>query len=1364
MAEPTPSLRRRYPPLLLFVAVFLLGTALTMWFVNSDMLKRVAANMLERGVERQYGIPLQVGRIDWQVRLFEPSHLRIENVVWPGGPGQPAILARVGAASASVRDLSLRGGFEVDLDDVSIEDARAVVRLEGGEFVDVASVVQAIRARSGGGGRGPRIQLGGLSAELALTVGLWPAPGEGAPQDGAARLAPERARLLAAWESLKIELVSEEGEPGRRLQGRFTVPDFELSFGQEHYAVRGGEGRVRHGPEGWSVEGLPLGLDLLSLSASVFGGSGAGLRYAVSADSDLERVRERFGIVKELSGSVHLEGAGTVVKGSHEAEVQVDGRGVGFFNYDFGDVRATARLDGKVLDLREARVDYAGGVVRLFGRADLASPARWQARADLEQVELAQVFDATGVENARVWMVCDGTAILGGTVAKPFRATGEAFLRSDRFQVLNRPWSARREANALLTVRNPVVLSDLVLEGYEVRLHNAHIMAPHGTDAQVDVTFDTRKVGGMDLRMRPSLVHFDDLKEDPSQRDGHIVGLPFGGRVIVSGNVAGTFKELVLQASLGPQLRWDPVAERNVERPMEFRAFGFDVGNVSWQVHWAIGEDLRFENMSLRRGASRGRGELRLETGSGLDLNGWLEIPDGRAEDLVTVIFPWLEAEGAMGLAVTLDGDAGDPRMDVLFDWYGGAIEGQAVDAVHGDLAYRQRRWTFRDLSASRADARVDLRGSMGSDGSLNLDLRSAGLRVGLLDHAAPLRGTLSGDLEFSAQFGGTRSDPLVRGNLDFGDALLGGTRLADSRTAFELKGGRLEWTGDLLGQSDSLMAEVRLDEGLPTVARWSWKDLDVQSLLPDALHGGLPFRMPTTGRAVAEGRLSAPDFDLDVVLDAFAIQQQGLDLRAAKPVHLSWMDGVITLDPVQLIGPFSDLEASGSVQMQREGAVDVQLSGKLDPGVATLFTDAVRQVEAEVVEVEAQLRGSRRQPQLRGSVELARGSVVTSLFPEPVLLDRMRVLLVGNAIRVDELVGTLGGGELQASGGVIELQGIRPVRYDLGGRCTGCRVHFPSFLPPSFGDVRSLTLKGSPSDLVLAGEVEVRDMAFTRSMDWTDVVRRFGSSRLEDIEEAGDDARIRLDIGVRSDAGIRLENNLGRARASADLRVIGTEKKPTVRGQVWADGGEVQLRNRSFQVEDFSAEFRPEDPTDPVLDASVATLVEQAGASEQEYTIRYQVLGPLSDLQVESSADPQLSEADINSILVFGVTTEQLADAGAEAWLEQLTTLAASGIISPLVRASGEVTWFVPDRLEVIPDPSGRSGSFFIALTKGLGEELRNLEVEWLVPLVFESPTTQAALRLRPVDALTLEAWLGNVDQQRTAVGGNVLWVLEVE
>ena len=235
-----------------------------------------------------------------------------------------------------------------------------------------------------------------------------------------------------------------------------------------------------------------------------------------------------------------------------------------------------------------------------------------------------------------------------------------------------------------------------------------------------------------------------------------------------------------------------------------------------------------------------------------------------------------------------------------------------------------------------------------------------------------------------------------------------------------------------------------------------------------------------------------------------------------------------------------------------------------------------------------------------------------------------------------------LAGGTITAAGHIV-ADGWVPTRYNLVAEASGAQVQWVDWLPPVIGDA-SLQFDGPPDALLLSGLVTIDEMTFSDRIDWEDWVVAWKDELLVDAAPIDEVPLFSFDVAVRADDTIRLRNNVAEGTASADLRVIGDTSRPGLVGTVDIGNSVAYLQDREFVVDRGEIAFRDPWTWDPDLDFDLVTDIT---SRERRYRVTYLVSGPFSNWRSESRSDPALPQADVNALLWFGMTGEELEEMG---------------------------------------------------------------------------------------------------------------------
>ncbi len=551
----------------------------------------------------------------------------------------------------------------------------------------------------------------------------------------------------------------------------------------------------------------------------------------------------------------------------------------------------------------------------------------------------------------------------------------------------------------------------------------------------------------------------------------------------------------------------------------------------------------------------------------------------------------------------------------------------------------RSRRITVDHLEITRRGGSEGAvaRGSIEEDGRLNLDVHTSAWSLGDLDALAGSSVQLDGLISLGAHIGGSLSAPTPEGRLALWDTVLAGRAIGDSRLDFSTIGQTLSFNGNLGGSELGLAGTLGLGGDVDWALSADLAAFPAHSFYPVAPDGG-PIRALVSGQVVASGQLGPPDrpFRLDFETTEVELGWDRHLLKSQGPWRLSVGPQRFSLAGVELVGGQSQLSFGGSraeggpTVLAGDGVLDLDLLRAVVPGLER---------SQGLARVELSLSGGRGDLEPVITARIVDGRFHASWLPEA--LESVQARLSGRegGYQLQSLTGRMGGGAL-TGGGRIDAKDWLPSRYDLWAKLGDARVEYFDWLPAITGDA-SLAFVGPAEEPLLSGRVDVRDMLFADRIAWEDAVVDLAGERLTGAtaEETAD--LFSLDVQLVGQRSIRVRNNLGDLVASGDLRLVGDTSRPGLVGDIRAEtGGRVYLKEREFELVRGELHFVEPYAFDPELDIALRTNVQ---TREDRYLIDYRVAGPWSDWRGESTSDPGLPEADINALLLFGMTRAEL-------------------------------------------------------------------------------------------------------------------------
>lgn len=997
----------------------------------------------------------------------------------------------------------------------------------------------------------------------------------------------------------------------------------------------------------YSEKGFTLSqLDLVtsSLSSHVEGqvGNSQETKGEGHVSFPMELLGRALGI-SEVKGSTtasfHFEGRLPSLGG--QGAVRLDS--VAFGPYRLGSPSFRLRLSGNQLEILEAEFPVGAGRYTITGAITLTEdlPARLTFQA--EKIPFAELLENVAVPGS--WVVVEGeaTGTLEGRLSGEFLLEGDVKAKGKNFIVL--PHSFRQAVWDAPYLSVPEVSTETHVKLFADRIEFSEGQGGRGATRFsysgvifYDGRVDLRSQGAVDLR---------DL--------GPIDGIVYLGKgTFTDGRVANTL--------------WDPHLSGNLHLS-DVSIEGYPLGEVRGTISY------RWPLLSFPAIEGKYKETSYLARAFHIDtqydhypIEAEVEVLSGRLGDLsemllLTEYLP-AEVESAVKLKASVKGPIEEPdikasvRLDQLSLW-GERLRGGDLELdykLYGDLVLRQ-------AILEEGNRRIYASGSVSPEGDFQFSLASGLLRSSDLNLVSLRDYGLSTEYSFHIDASGNLSSPQARGTVILEGTTLGPFALLPSRLDLTLEDGRLVLSGDLFrgdlsaeskrsvsqdllpvgSLAGEIFGEVNLSEDLPFSLGVRFDELSLAQFLPEQQNLSAEAR----SELFLSGDLLHPEgITGEFRLSGFSASYQGERFWATKPLSLSLENNTLYLSPAS----FYALE--GALGLNVAGVYPLGGEPSLDLAAA-LDLNAIAARLPEVVEFvsgTASARGTltlgRHGPRFLGSAQLEDVSLSIEGVPHPIEELDVSLSLTERSLLVDQLRGSFAGGEI-SGGGEIELSDFWPARFQIEASVTGTEIRLPEEGVSASLDA-SFALSGPLSALLLEGDIDVNRLKYDKDVEILPSLGDLVSGRNRPApprEKKGpqEASSFEVDLEIRADGPIRVENNLLQAELTVDssvrpFRVYGSPWDPAISGSVVLvrndqDPPKLALRGIDFVLTRSVLDF--DGPLDPALDVVAETRV-------RDFEITLRVTGTALAPEILLSSSPPLPEEDIILLLTLGITQRE--------------------------------------------------------------------------------------------------------------------------
>ena len=545
-------------------------------------------------------------------------------------------------------------------------------------------------------------------------------------------------------------------------------------------------------------------------------------------------------------------------------------------------------------------------------------------------------------------------------------------------------------------------------------------------------------------------------------------------------------------------------------------------------------------------------------------------------------------------------------------------------DVIRTNLALR--------LRAGAADGTIDY---FPKKQAYEANVRANGIRLEQLETVKARNLGLTGVLNLNAAGRGTLNDPQLTATAAIPELSAQGQKISGIILRADVANhvARLNVDSRVIDTSLKGQATINLSGEYPIVATFDTGTIPLQPLV--ALYAPQQ-AADLTGQAEVHARLRGPlkdksAIEAQVEIPTLAVNyRNAVQIGAPQPIRMEYRNGVLQVARSAIRGTGTDLQFQGRVPiMNSADPMSLLLQGTMDLRLARVFNPDVETTGQLVFDINS--FGNRANPNVQGQVRIVNASVATGDMPLGLQNGNGVVTVTRERLEVTRFEGTVGGGRVQASGGVR----YRPeVNFDLALVAEGIRLLYPEGLRSGLGG--NVTLTGTREAASLRGQVNIEQVSFTPDFDLMGMMGSFGGTTAAPPSQ-GFSNNVQLELSVRSPEGISLVSRELSLSGGMNLDISGTAAQPVVLGRVTLNSGDLIFRGNRYLLQNATVDFVNPTRTEPVLNASVETTV-------QQYNIAMHFQGPVERMRTSYTSDPALPPADIINLLAFGKTTEAAA------------------------------------------------------------------------------------------------------------------------
>ena len=875
-----------------------------------------------------------------------------------------------------------------------------------------------------------------------------------------------------------------------------------------------------------------------------------------------------------------------------------------------------------------------------------------------EDMELAELLEDCSVAGSFVMLTVNGPVRMTGSF-NPFLMDGEADLSCSHFRLQDQSFRKYRPGQSLIMdIPEGRVRTHVHIDDERVRLTRGTVQRNASVIRVVrnDFNFDTAKG-----------FYFEYASDQMDLRDaGPIVGLNLRGQGSLHAVLTAPYDEPLIRGEV---------------KMRTFGIEGFDVGDLSAAVHHDRGV-LSFPNgMATNVGGSvqfnlrfdftqkaprlaadwYSEGFLLAGLWKGLNLRNKPPV-NGKMVGAGEVHGPFDHLEASTDSTVTdLD------------------ISGFVIPSLRLTASMDPEGLVDVPLLAARfSQGEVTAQGQVGSGGSMAFKARSKGIDLKAIPFFEEALPGLSGPADLEAMVSGVTSRPVASAVLTGSDIRYRGVALGPARVSVGLEGDKLTFEGGMAGDRVSIAGSLDLpSQRLSLSPRVT--GFDFASLLNAVTDSDI-----SAGSVDLEGELSGhlgklAELSGNLTLKHLSVGKNAITLGLDKPGTVAVTRGQFHLPGLRFSGEHGfALVVGGSFGFT--GLADLVINGDIPLDQLPRLLGQQWQSTGTAT-VRSSLTGTGVKGYLLDGMVTVRDASLL-LAPSAPVMDNIEasLLLTGRSLTLDRFKASVGDGALSGSG-LITLE------EDLGLKNFSITATVNKVTYPLATDIKpilsgELTLSGDARQPPrLKGDLNVLSLLYTQRVPWEmqlfENIKTIFERQQKGTVTREETPAVAFDIAIRGDKTIQLNNNIGQADFTSDLRLTGDNENPGLMGTLSADQGFLIFQAKNLEIQNFLVRFNDPSRIFAEFDVSLASeaIDYTCGDREGSTVISVTITGNQEDYQLQYTSDaPDL----IDSTQIWSVLLSNSCGMSQENFETEMKNLVGGIVTTPFEQQFGMETRIV--------------------------------------------------------------------------------------
>ncbi|MHB8481771.1 MAG: translocation/assembly module TamB domain-containing protein [Nitrospiria bacterium] len=656
------------------------------------------------------------------------------------------------------------------------------------------------------------------------------------------------------------------------------------------------------------------------------------------------------------------------------------------------------------------------------------------------------------------------------------------------------------------------------------------------------------------------------------------------------------------------------------------------LGDGSAQLKYS-GRRLEMTNVEVIKGTGNytGHGIIEWKSSKEFAYQIQTDVSKGAPDDIIRIFVDDVPLfTQATGTAV-IAGDHQKFNLKGSFDLESGTLYDETFDKGHVELEITDTDMTLERASLIHGTSAVSGKGKISFNGNYEGEMKSENFHLEnlvILSKWLPdLQGTFTGILNGN----GTLKHPQLKLNGTFQELFFKHQKLGSGSILLSLQDKDLQTHVKLDEHSLTLDGSINLATPFISKIDIQGEDIPLENFLPQGSDfQSTSFNGAISGKIGVEGPLKNPGtLNVSAHLSKLTANLSGYEITNQGEIAFNLIDGKLNIDSCQLKGEGTTLSIAGGADLFKQYRLFI--TGEADLSLLKALKKEITYGEGKAY-LALSIYDNWNDPKFQGGLTVQDGQIRTTFVSQRINISSLGLFFNERQVFLESLDVELGEGNLHIAG-KIDVNHFKMGHF---GLILEAKESPFSLLPGWEATISgSLIYQGDLAVQNLQGELTLSHSVYNKKIDFRSFSNEFNKfdANKKPFPLIG---QTRLNIRLRGDQDLRIENNIARLPYSIDLTLKGTIDSPVLIGRIEADSGFIYYYNKTFEVISISVDFIDPETIKPLIDLKAKTQI--IGKDRTTYQIDLGLTGTPEEFnRTLTSDDPTLTETDILALILAG-------------------------------------------------------------------------------------------------------------------------------